>query len=87
MGTFWRIWSPSRGYWYLEHERYGEVLHDDWTPHAWDARPETSREWADKMLKQLRTGHHGERVKYPPCPDAKLLRVTVRRRAVTEVTR
>ena len=53
METFWRIWSPTRGYWLLEPDYYGDMSYDDWAPHAWEARPETNRERAESNLKQL----------------------------------
>lgn len=73
--TFYRIWSPSRGYWDGGCPR---------EPSSWGCRPSVARIPFDdiearRRIRSMRGGAN------PPCPDARLVRVTVRRKKRADV--
>lgn len=67
--TFYRIWSPTRGYW------DGGYLRE---PSSWGSGPAMASVQLDvaQARRWLKSMHGGTN---PPCPDARLVRVTVRR--------
>ena len=54
-------------------------MFDAWSPRVLDARSDEDRAWVSGCLKHVRTEPHGQDKELAPCPDACLVRVTVRR--------